>query len=180
MPKVIDDLRREHTDMMRLCDVVAREIETFQSGGVVDFELLQLIVDYSLDYPGRYHHPKEDLALEKLRARAPQAAQAVGDLAGEHVKQGQLTRKLADTLSDASMDQEIPRDDLWRAAAEFIAFSRTHIEFEERELFPALLSHLGDADWADIETRAEAATDPLFGERSQEQYRHLREALLNG
>ena len=46
--------------------------------------VIQAVIGYFQDYPDCCDHPKEDMVLEKLKARDPVAAESVGDLEAEH------------------------------------------------------------------------------------------------
>lgn len=103
-PRMIQALRREHANLTRLLDLLEREIDLFDRAGKPDYEIVEAILAYCLDYPDECHHPKEDAVLAKLRARDADAAAAVGDLEGEHRELAALTRQLADSVDRVLME----------------------------------------------------------------------------
>ncbi len=89
MTEVMRMLRKEHTDMAILLDLLERQIAEFKRGGAADFGIVRDILDYYLSYPDLYHHPKEDLIYHRLRAVAPDQAESVkGLLAAEKPRHG--------------------------------------------------------------------------------------------
>jgi hemerythrin-like domain-containing protein len=73
-------LREEHERMRRLLRVLAREAAALEPGEKVDPGLMFDVLRYLIEYPVRYHHPIENLALWRL------------------VQHGRIARPLADEL----------------------------------------------------------------------------------
>ena len=179
MPNVIDGLRREHVRMARLLDILAREIAAFENGQAPDYDLVGDILAYALNYPDLVHHPTEELVLERLLARAPEAADEVGDLTAEHARLAALTRRFAAALQNVLQDHTLPRDWFVDVARDYLGFSRRHMQMEEVLFFPAALRHLTDEDWADIAARRDRRDDPLRGGdgAEAERFRRLVESV---
>ncbi len=136
-------------------------------------------MDYCLDYPDRYHHPKEDLVLEHLKAADPVAAAAVGDRAAEHRDLAALTRRFADAIDAIPQDIQVPRGPFEDAARRFLEAYREHMNNEERAFLPAARRALGAADWAEIDGRLSRPEDPLFGAPTEERFAALRRDILH-
>jgi hemerythrin-like domain-containing protein len=179
MSNVVQALRREHSSMTKLLDALERQIAEFDRGARPDYDIVAGVIDYCLTYPDLYHHPKEDLVFAKLQARDPAAAEAIGDLRGEHESLAETTRRLAATLRQVLNEAEMPRDSVHAAAAKFIGFYRKHIEMEETRFFPAALMALTEADWAEIEGRLSERQDPLFGRAPEARFAVLRQDILD-
>jgi hemerythrin-like domain-containing protein len=62
-----------------LLRVLERELSVFDRGARPDYEVVLAVIDYFEDYPDTCHHPKEDMIVEKLRARDPVVEQSSGD-----------------------------------------------------------------------------------------------------
>ena len=178
MADVIRDLQRDHANIALLLDMVEDHVRVFEEGGVPDFDLLEHMVDYFLDYPDSVHHPKEDLVLEKLRARDPLAADAVGDLATEHTEIGESTRKFAAALETVLQDAEMPRETFPRAAREFVVRLREHMNMEDTQFLPAAERALTAQDWEDVARAFGERADPLFSERAEQRFDALRNYLF--
>ena len=152
---------RDHGSFEILLQILMREVDLYEGGGVLDDGLLRRLVDYFLNYPDLVHHPKEDLVFSRLRARDPVEA-ALLDLQWEHTALGARTRGFAAAVYRITRDPAAPRDWFAGAARGFVDAYRRHIALEEEWLFPAALGALSDRDWAEIDARSTGRRDPLF------------------
>ncbi len=178
MSKVVRALRQEHTHMGRLLGALERQLQVFDRGGTPDYDIVQGVIDYCLDYPDLYHHPKEDLVLVRLRERDPAAAEEVGNLEALHEALGAMTRRFAEAMDNVVHEAEVSRDAVADLAREFLEVYRQHIAMEETIFFPAALAALTEADWEAIETKLGARMDPLFGDAPDTRFARLREDIL--
>ncbi len=178
MSNVIRALRREHADMARLLGALERQLDVFDQGARPDYDIVQGVIDYCLAYPDLYHHPKEDLVLERLRRRDPEAAAAIGELLPEHEALAELTRRLADAVESVLREAEVSREGMHELAREFLDFYRRHIAMEEGRFFPAALEVLSEQDWAEIEAQLGEREDPLFGGQPDQRFERLRQDVL--
>jgi hypothetical protein len=91
MTDFIQVIRQEHRNIESLLRVLERELTLFDRGERLDYEVVLAIIDYFRDYPDSCHHPKEDMIVEKIKARDPVATATIGNLEAEH---GEGTRRL--------------------------------------------------------------------------------------
>ena len=178
MTYILAELRRDHVNMSKLLNILEHQLAVFDEAGSPDYDVFEGIVDYCSNYPGLHHHPLEDAVYRKLRERAPEAAEEVGDQASEHEILASLVEKFAEALRSILMEAEIPRETFDRVARELITFYRHHIRQEEAIFFPAAEHVLGPEDWADIESTVDRGEDPLFGAQAEEQFEALRRHIL--
>lgn len=178
MPTAFDQLVRDHRNMRQLLDIIDEEMQVYRAGGTPDFDLLQLIMDYGLNYPELVHHPREDAVLHCLVRRDPIGASAIGDLPGEHRKLSELTHRLAAAIGNAARDTVMPRDWLDAIARDYLSRLRVHMADEERSLFGRALSTLTDEDWAAVEARTHNLDDPLFGGKVADGYLRLYQRIM--
>lgn len=179
MVKILDQLRDDHKNLARLWDFLGRELKTFKEGGLPDYELVEIILDYCLNYPDLCHHPKENLVFEKLCARDPAAAEVIGDLRVEHEKLATLTWRFATAVGNVLEDEELPREWFMDVANDFLNSSRNHMQMEEVLFFPAALKTLTAEDWAELDTAVEDVADPLFGKDKQDKYLELYQKIMD-
>ena len=178
MVQVIDQLGRDHRNMRLLLDIVEAEMEGYRAGRLPDFDLLQLIARYILDYPDLVHHPKEDLLFERLVVRDPASRNSIGDLLADHRRLATLTQRFAAAVGNAARDVELPRAWLEALVQEFLLANREHMQAEERHFLPRAMARLSDADWAEIDQRITGGADPVFGEQRASPYLRLHERIL--
>ena len=178
MPAVIDSLRQEHANMSKLLTLLERQVAIFDSGGRPDYDILLGVVEYLRDWSDRWHHPKEDLILDKLRLRDPAAAEAVGELEEHHEALAVLTEQFLAVIREILGEEELPRDRVTGLAAEFVGAQRRHMDGEERVFLPAAERALTSEDWADIAMRISNPDDPLFGRSVEKRFEVLRRDIL--
>lgn len=179
MMQVLDQIQRDHRNMRLLLELVEEQMDAYHDGRVPDFELLRSIAEYTLHYPDLFHHPKEELVLERLLARDPAAKAAVGDLAQEHKHLAELTRRFAVAMANAARDVEIPRAWLEGLAKEYLAANLEHMQLEETQFLPRARAVLTDEDWAEIDAKAQHGEDPIFGAKAEEGYLAIYERIRN-
>jgi hemerythrin-like domain-containing protein len=177
MPALVDSLRQDHANMELLLRVLEQEIAVFDHADRPDFEIINGIVDYFRSYPAECHHPKEDLLLAKLKARAPKCPAVLIDIGSERAHAAQRLERFARIVGDIVDDQEIARRGLDAVVREFIEYERRHMEFEEGELVPSALASLRTKDWTDLDERLADARNPLFSREVETRFEQLKQRI---
>ena len=178
MVGILETLRSDHANMSRLLNILEKQVSAFRDGEAPDYDIVQSVVDYFLDYPDLYHHPTEDLILSKLKSRSWAAKDGFPDLRHEHQELAAMTRGFSTAIQNILQEAEIPREAFQQRARKFLDFYRSHIRKEEEVLFPAALEVLTKEDWAEISAVREIRDDVLFGPKSHERLETLREDIL--
>lgn len=178
MARTIEELEIDHRNMRQLLAVIEEEMGAYERGSVPDFDLLDLILDYILNYPDISHHPREDAIYAILMRRDPVGATAVGNLMEEHRHLSTLTHRLAAAVANVERDIEVPRDWLDGLVREYLARNRAHMQAEEQHFFPRALAALSDADWAEIDAKLHRLIDPLFGGKVMQDYHRLHQRIM--
>jgi hemerythrin-like domain-containing protein len=178
MPKIIDILLEEHRSIEKLLGVLEHELEIFDRGERPDYEVLQTIIDYFLDFPEACHHPKEEAIFARLMARDAAAAKGFGDVEAEHESESRRLHSVARAVQSVLADQEFLRESFHIAMQDFIVHQRQHLEKEERLLFPAALKALRPEDWTEIDARLDDRQDPLLDSALEEKFRNLQSCIL--
>jgi hemerythrin-like domain-containing protein len=177
MPALIDSLRRDHTNMELLLQILEQEMAVFDRPDRPDFDIIQGILDYFRSYPAQCHHPKEDLLFAKMKARDPEGAAGIIDIEAEHGQAAQRLERFARLVDEVVDDQQIARGALDSAVREFVEHERRHMELEERELLPNALASLDAEDWSDLDARLADARDPRFSREAEAKYEQLKQRL---
>ena len=74
----------DHVVFARLLDLFESQVEAFHAGERPNYELMTEIVDYLRQYGDRFHHPREEVAFERLVERDPGMRLPVNRLLQEH------------------------------------------------------------------------------------------------
>ena len=177
MSATLDALNEEHANLDRLLAVVERELDVFEQNQPVDYELIDLVLAYCQSYPDRFHHPKEDLVLEKMKARNPTTANTFETLEAEHRLIADETTRFADIIGLVEQDSQMPRAQVAETGRAFIALYRRHMSFEQEAFFPQAVRTLSEEDWAEIDRHLEQPDDPLYSGEAEAQYRRLADII---
>ncbi len=179
MADVLDAIHEDHTNMTKMLDALERQLAVFDAGETPDYDIVRGVVEYCIGYPDLYHHPKEDLVFERLKAVDPEAAAEVGDLPSEDAEPTVLTHRLRDAVEAVLGDLEVPRGRFDETLRAFLDATRQHMTLEERAFLPAARRALSAAELAEIDARLSQRDDPLFGAPSEERFAALRQDILN-
>ncbi len=179
MTDILDAIHEEHANMAKLLDALERQLAVFDAGESPDYDIVWGVVEYFSGYPELYHHPKEDLIYERLKAVDPEAAAEVGDLPGEHGELAVLVRRLQKAVTAVLSDLEVPRGRFDETLREFLDVNRRHLDMEERRFLPAARRALSADDLAGIQDRLDHPEDPLFGAPNEKRFAALRQDILD-
>jgi hemerythrin-like domain-containing protein len=175
---IIERLSKEHRNIEKLLAILEREMEIFDRGDRPDYEVIRAIISYFAVYTEIYHHPQEELILDRLKARDPAAAARIGDLEGEHRKGSERLNRVSRAVNNVLADREILRQDVDAIIRDFIAGERRHLAAEDRNFFPAARHTLQPQDWTEIAAAVTAQKDPLFSDLTEARFGVLREHIL--
>lgn len=176
MAHMLDTIRDEHLKMARLLDLLEQQVELFENGLPADYPLMNEIIEYFLTFPDLFHHPKENLILERLRQRAPDLARKVGDLEGQHSDISHELHRFAHVIANLLLEVEMPRDSFVKLARGFIERERRHMSEEEAVFFPAARAGLTEEDWDDLAIKSQATGDPLR-DKAKARFALIRDAM---
>jgi hemerythrin-like domain-containing protein len=179
MIEIIEVLRQEHRNIEKLLSVLERELSVFDRGDRPDYEVVLAVIDYFKDYPDSCHHPKEDIIVQKFKARDPVAAVTIGDLEAEHREGAKRLRRVAQAVELVLSDQDLLRQSVDDIIRDFINHERQHMAMEERIVFPAVLNALGVEDWADIALQLADRYGPLSQPDFEEKFSTIRRNILD-
>jgi len=159
----------DHVRFARLLDVLEKEVAVFHGGDAPDYERMRDIVLWLRHYADGVHHPREDVAFERMVRRDPSLSLPVNRLLQEHRVIGHAGEALLLQLENAAAGGFARRADLEAAAATFLVYYRNHLNTEESHIMPRAAQLLGGEDWAAV-----AATAAVDSGRAAEALRAAR------
>ncbi len=178
MSNQINKWKAEHTDFVRLLNILKSQIGLFHEQAEANYELMLDIVYYLTHYPDRFHHPREDIAFGKLAERDASAQLRVRELLGEHKVIAAAGERLVEHLNRILGDAMLERESVEVDAATYIVYYRQHMAREETDLFPRLEDVLGNEDWKAVDDAIAAEADPLFGSEVGQRYQQLHRQIM--
>jgi len=167
----------EHVYFNQLLNLLRREVDVFHTGARPNYELMYDIISYLREYGDQAHHPREDVAFERLAKRCPDMKLVLGRLEQEHrviAQAGETLKAQIEAILDGTI---VPRAEVETAAATYLVYYCSHIAKEEEDVLKRAALNLTDADWQAVENAAPMLLDPLLGKQAQERYRELRRQI---
>ncbi len=174
-------IKAEHETLSTVVEALQRLLYDTQKGWVqADFALLSAMLYYIDAFPQRYHHPKEEEFLFKVvRVRTSAADAVIEELQAEHVQSAQMMASLAKMLVHYQGGWAAGLEELTGAVGAYAGLLSSHILKEEKQVIPIACEYLTPDDWAIIGAAFQANLDPLFGDRPTQEFRRLRQRILN-
>lgn len=176
MTQVMDKLRQDHRNMIKLLDFLEGQARTLREEGEPNLELVKDVIGYCLTYPDRYHHPREDQIYRRMVEKGVSPDQ-IGDMEAAHDDLAGLTRRVSSALEAGRQDTN-PKI-LADLIQSFIDSYRLHIEAEEHVFFPLAEDLFQAADWVAVYAAMEEMKDPLFSGVPAEAYQSLSQRILD-
>jgi hemerythrin-like domain-containing protein len=174
----IETLIREHRNIEMLLVMLDSYFAAMSAGDDVDESLLVDAMTYMTEYVGKFHHSKEQLAIEVVAERSPTIADAKPELEAQHGRIREAGSWLRATLEQVLRDAPVSRQKLIATGLSYTAEMRRNIELEEHLVFPALTEGLDAAAWQIIRAKLPQQPDPLFGEAVHQRYAELFHELV--
>lgn len=167
----------EHVNFARLLGLLEEQLDLFYGGDVPNYELMLDVMYYMTHYPDLFHHPREDMAFEKIRDREIAARPVVDELVRQHVLLRESGERLHRDLDDIVNGSILSREHIEEPCRTYIANFRSHMEQEETDILPVASRVLHDADWAEINAAVRHREDPLFGKNVEKRYAAILEQI---
>ena len=167
----------EHTYFHQLLGLLHREVDLFHRGGQPNYELMQDIISYLRDYSDRVHHPREDVAFERLAKRCPDLQLVLARLGQEHRVIAQAGEALSELIQAVIGGAVIRRAEVEVAAATYLVYYGNHIAKEEEDVLARAAKELTAEDWDAVRNAVPVIRDPLFGGDTADRYRELRRQI---
>lgn len=173
----VDIWHTEHMYFSRLLNLLQRQVEIFETGQHPNYELMLDIITYLRAYSDRFHHPREDVAFERLAVHCPELAPVLARLRQEHRVIANAGERLLGGLAAILDDAIVPRAEVEAAAATYLVYYRSHIATEEHDVLARAEDMLTPEDWDAVNAAVPLEPDPLFGSGPEEHYRDLRRQI---
>jgi hemerythrin-like domain-containing protein len=144
----------EHARFERLLAELQAQVDVFHSGERPDYERMVAILDALREAGEGAHHPREDVAFERLGLRRPELAPTLARLKQEHRVIAQAGEALRELLSEALDGTVLRRSEIEVAAAMYLIYYGNHIAHEEEDILRCAAESLTEADWQAVRDAA--------------------------
>lgn len=171
-------LRAEHRHMAAVMQLFADQLHAIEQDQAPSPQLVYEILDYMVQWPDRFHHPREDLIYSRVAELDADALDDVDTLQRDHDRTAENGRKLLRQVA-SWRDGSVSSKALVAAGHRYIDHIYDHMNVEEKLVFPRVEAVLTEADWRELEQddRITAVASPVFGPLVQREYRNLERRL---
>lgn len=167
-------IEAEHAALAAILSGLRYFVRNAARGVPPDPVVLEKMLDYVEFFPERLHHPHEDEHLfRRLRARTHDTDDMLDRLEAEHESGARRLADLRKALADWKSQGAPALPALAALLEAYTAGYLSHMNAEERWIFPAARSHLTAEDWRAIHAAFCAAPDPLTGSDAQAAFTRL-------
>jgi hemerythrin-like domain-containing protein len=172
MQKVLKQLILDHMQLERVLSCLERQINNYvnDTGEEPSLDLIQDAIEYIRAYPDAFHHPLEEMVLDKLLTRVDdqKVVQKLRQIKNQHVILGRLTKRLAADIDAVAQDQVVSLDEIEDAFANFYDFQIEHLNSENEHFFPLIEKHFREQELEDLVAGNDTLVDPMFVARQAE------------
>ena len=164
--QIITQQQRAMSSALLAVRTLARK--ALRSGGRPDFSQLALLLDYLERFPEKLHQASEEKHLFRvLEAREPRLVRLVTRLRRDHAAMKGYGQRLRTAVAYWRAGDPKAGRQTALMADDYVRFCRQHARLEQRELLPAALELLSDAEWSKIDQALASIPDPLANSKSR-------------
>jgi len=180
MSLTLETLYRDHDNLRRLLYLLEQLLIDICRGSSHVDPMLQRILAYIQDYPERVHHPAEDAMFSIMFDKGISDTKLRNDiktLMKDHSEIEFITREAMEAVEPALVSTRTSIPVVLEKLSSLISRQRTHLLFEELNIYPHVTEHLDGEDWIRISALVPDHEDPLFGARVRKEYELIFKAL---
>ena len=164
--QVITQQQRAMSSALLTVRTLARK--ALRSGSSPDFSQLAPLLDYLERFPETLHQASEEKHLFRaLEAREPRLVRLVARLRRDHAAMKGYGQRLRTAVAYWRTGDPKAGRQTALMADDYVRFCRQHARLEQRELLPAALELLSDAEWSKIDQALGSIPDPLANSKSR-------------
>ena len=175
----VEALRNDHRRATRLITLLTERLKGLARLSPVDIEIAGGVFRYIVDFVDKQHHAREDLLIEMIAKRSPEAGRMVRRTNKDH---DELKNEGADILAVlASLADGSAR--VSRMLAERVRHYadelKQHFSYEESQLFDLAQEVLDKRDWGKFVRLETGSGDPMFGSEVEADFQSLFDIYIN-
>jgi len=180
MRLTLETLYKDHDNLRRILCLLERLLIDIYRGSSEGYPMLQRILVYILDYPSRIHHPAEYAVfsvMSKSGVSDSKFQEDVNTLMEDHLEIEGIIRNAIKVIEPALVSGHPDISDIGDKLFSVINRERSHLLFEEMNIYPYIAEHMDSENWDIISSLIPDYEDPLFGDKVKKKYKSIFKAL---
>ena len=180
MRLTLETLYMDHDNLRRILCLLEKLLIDIYRGSPESYLLLQRILIYIRDYPSRIHHPAEYAVfsiISKEGGSNRKFHDNVNTLMNDHSEIDDIIRNAIEAVEPRLVSTHPDITDIGGKLSTLITRERSHLLFEEMNIYPYIAEHLSSEDWENISALTPDYEDPIFGDKVKKEYELIFKAL---
>jgi hemerythrin-like domain-containing protein len=180
MRLTLDTLYKDHDNLRRVLCLLEQLLIDIYRGSPESYPMIQRILIYIQDYPARIHHPAEYAVfsvMSKNGVSSRQFREDVDTLMKDHAEIEGVIRSAINVIGPALVSVRPDIASIGDSLSAVINRERSHLLFEEMNVYPYIAEHMGSENWEIISALIPDYEDPLFGDKVRKEYESIFKAL---
>jgi hemerythrin-like domain-containing protein len=176
----LETLYKDHDNLRSILCLLERLLIDIYRGSSAGYLMLQRILIYIQDYPSRIHHPAEYAvfsAISKEGRSNKKFHEDVKILMEDHSEIDDIIRNAIEAVGPKPISTHPDITDIGDKLSTLITRERSHLLFEEKNIYPYIAEHLSNESWENISALIPDYDDPIFGDIVRKVYELIFKAL---
>jgi hemerythrin-like domain-containing protein len=173
-------LYKDHDNLRSILCLLERLLIDIYRGSSANHLMLQRILRYIQDYPSRIHHPAEYAvfsAISKEGRSNKKFHEDVNTLMEDHSEIDSLIKNAIEAVGPGPISTYPDITDIGDKLSTLITRERSHLLFEEKNIYPYIAEHLSNENWDNISALIPDYEDPIFGDKVKKEYELIFKTL---
>lgn len=173
-------LYQDHDDLRRILYLLEQELIDVYRGSSQDYSMVRRLLAYIQDHPERVHHPAEEAVFSVIFKNGisnKKFREDVKTLMKDHSEIEGILRDTVDTVVPMLVSINPDITDFGDKLSILINRVRSHLLFEEMNVYPYIAEHLGKKDWEEVAAIIPDYEHPIFGDQIRNEHEQIFKAL---
>ena len=173
MKLTLELLYRDHDDLRRIIYLLEQLLIDVYRGSSNSYRMMQRLLAYVQDHPERVHHPAEEAIFSVIFKNGLGNTKFRDDvkiLMKDHSEIEGIIRTAVDAVGVMRDGTNTDITDFGNRLSTFINRQRSHLLFEEMNVYPYIAEHLGQADWEEIAVLIPDYEHSVFGDQVKKEH----------
>jgi len=180
MKLTLETLYKDHDNLRRILCLLEKLLIDIYRGYSENYLMLQRILIYIQDYPSHIHHPAEYAVFSTISKEGDsnnKFHEGVNTLMEDHSEIDDIIKTALEAVKPKSVSAYPDTADIADKLSILITRERSHLLFEENNIYPYIAEHLSSEDWENISALIPDYDDPIFGDKVRKEYELIIETL---
>ena len=180
MKLTLELLYRDPDDLRRLRYLLEQLLIDISRGSSQSYPMIQRLLAYIQDHPERVHHPAEEAIISVIFKNGlsnRKFREDVNTLMKDHSEIEDIIRNAVEAVGSMLVSTNPDITDFGNKLSTLINRQRSHLLFEEMNVYPYIAEHLGNEDWGEISALIPDYEHPIFGDQVKKEHELIFKAL---